>query len=57
MSQMKEQDKIMARELNKMDGRSNMPYRVFKVMAIKILTGIEKRVENFSETLTMIWKR
>ena len=28
-----------------------MPYRKFKVMVIKILTGLEKMVENLSETL------
>ena len=36
MSQMKEQDKITARELNEME-ISNMPDREFKVMVIKIL--------------------
>ena len=29
-----------------------MPDREFKVMVIKILTGLEIRVEDFSETLT-----
>ena len=43
MSQMKEQDKIRARDLSKME-ISNMPYRKFKVMIIKILTGFEKIV-------------
>ena len=38
---MKEQDKITARETNEMD-ISNMPDREFKVMVIKILTGLEK---------------
>ena len=50
MSQMKEQDKITVRELNEM-ALSNMPDREFKVMVIKILTGLEKRVEDISETL------
>ena len=47
---MKEQDKIRARELNEME-ITNMPDREFKVMAIKILNGFEKRAEDFSETL------
>jgi len=29
----------------------NMPDREFKVMTMKILTGLEKRVEDISETL------
>ena len=44
---MKEQDKIIARDLNKME--SNMPDRKFKVMVIKILTL--RRVENLRKTL------
>ena len=47
---MKEQDKIRARDLSKME-ISNMPSRKFKVLIIKILTGFEKKVENISETL------
>ena len=31
---------------------SNMSDKQFKVMAIKILTRLEKRVEDFSETLS-----
>ena len=31
--------------------RSNMPDREFKVMVIKILTGLGRRVEELSETL------
>ena len=50
MSQMKEQDKITARDLCEMDV-SNMADREFKVMVIKILTGLKNRVENISETL------
>ena len=38
MSQMKEQDKVTARELNK-TGISNMPDREFKVMVINKFTG------------------
>ena len=41
MSQMKEQDKITARELKEMEV-SNMPEEEFKVMVIKILTGFDK---------------
>lgn len=40
MSQMKEPNKITARELNEIQ-ISNMPYREFKVIVIKILTGLE----------------
>ena len=42
---MKELDKATAREQSKTDV-SNMPDRVFK-----ILTGLEKRVEDISESL------
>ena len=41
MFQMKEQDKITAKELNEME-ISNMPDRKFKVMVIKILNELEK---------------
>ena len=47
---MKEQDKITARKLNEME-ISNMHDRESKVMVIKILTGLEKRVEDLSENL------
>ena len=50
MFQMKEKDKITARDLNEMQ-ISNIPDREFKVTIIKILTGFEKKVEEFSETL------
>ena len=50
MSQMKEQDKTTARELNEME-INNMPDREFKVMVIKIFSGLEKRAEDLSETL------
>ena len=50
MSQMKEQDKITARELNKTE-ISSMPDRKFKAMVVKILTRLEKRVEDLSETI------
>ena len=42
---MKEQDKIRTRELNKMY-ISNMLDREFKVMAMKVFTGLAKRVED-----------
>ena len=45
---MKEQDKITARDLNK---NRDMPDREFKVIAIKILSGLAKRVEDLNETL------
>lgn len=45
---MKEQDKITAKDLSKME-ISNMPDREFKVLIIKILTRLEKRVEDNSE--------
>ena len=50
MSQMKEQNKITAGDLNEMK-INNMPVREFKVMAIKLLIGLDKRVGNLSETL------
>ena len=50
VSQMEGQDKITARGRNKTE-ISNMPDRGFKVTVIKILTGLEKRVEDISETL------
>ena len=50
MSQMTKQDKITPRDLSKRN-IDNMPDREFKVMAIKILNGFEKRAEDFSETL------
>ena len=46
---MKEQDKITARQLNEME-ISNMPDRKCKIIVIKILIGLEKRVENCNET-------
>ena len=41
MSQVKEQDKIVARELNETEV-SNMPDTELKVMVIKILARLEK---------------
>ena len=40
LSQMKEQDKAMARDLSETDIR-NMPAGVFKAMIIRIFTGFE----------------
>lgn len=45
-----ELDTVTARELNKTEV-NNMPNRQFKVMVIEILTGLEKRMEDLSETL------
>ena len=42
--------KTTARELSEMD-ISNMPDKEFKVMVIKILTILEKKLEDISETL------
>ena len=47
---MEEKDKITARDLNEMD-ISNMPEREFKVMIIKIFTGLEKGLEDLSKAL------
>jgi len=44
---MKKQNEITAKELNEME-ISNMSNREFKVMVIKILTGLEERVENMT---------
>ena len=53
---MKEQDKITARDLSKMEV-SNIPDREFKLMIIKILTGLEKGVQDISETLDKEMKK
>ena len=47
MPPVKERDKSTVKELNKMD-INNKPDGEFKVMVIKILTGLEKRVEDIS---------
>ena len=47
--QIKEQDKAMARDLSDAD-ISNMTDREFKVMIIRILTGLKNGVEDLSET-------
>ena len=47
---MKEQDKTHSREPHEIV-KSNMPDKEFKVMVIKILTGLEKRVDDLNETL------
>ena len=41
LSQTKEQDKAVAKDLSKTD-ISNMPDREFEAMIMKILTGLEK---------------
>ena len=46
---MKEKDKILARDLSEKE-ISNMPDRKFEATIIKILSGLEKRVEDLNET-------
>ena len=48
---MKEQNKATAGDPSKTD-ISNMPDEEFKVMIIRISTGLEKRVEDSHEILT-----
>jgi len=50
LSQMKEQDKVMAGDLSETDV-SNMPDGEFKAMIIRILSRLEKRMVDISETL------
>ena len=50
MLQVKEQENHSKRPKENGDLRK-ISNREFKVIAIKILTGLEKRVEDFSETL------
>ena len=52
LSQMKEQDKAMAGDLSKTT-INNMPDREFKAMTIRILTGLEKRVQDISGTINI----
>ena len=52
LSQVKEQDTAMARHLRKTD-ISNMPAEELKATIIRILTVLEKRIEDISETLTI----
>ena len=47
---MKEQAKATVRDLSETD-ISNMPDTEFKTMSIRILTELEKRVEDVNETL------
>lgn len=53
---MREQDKITERDLSEME-INNLPDGEFKVMFIKILNGLERRVENISDTLTTEMKK
>ena len=46
---MKEQDKNTAKKLNKTEV-SNIPDEEFKAMVLNIFTGLEKRVEDLTET-------
>ena len=47
---MKKQNKVTARDLRETD-ISNMPDGEFKGMIIRILAGLEKRMETFREAL------
>ena len=49
---MKEQNKAKARDLSKMD-ISNIPDGEFKETTLRMLTGLEKRIEDIRETLTI----
>lgn len=51
MSQMKELDKIVAKELNEIK-ISNVPDKEFKLTVIKVFTGLGKRVVDLNETFT-----
>ena len=59
---MHEQDKATPRDLSETD-TSNMPDKEFRVMIIKVLIGLEKRLEDLSETLNtemrnnIVWKK
>lgn len=48
---MKEQDRITIKKLNEME-INNMPDEKFKVMVIKILSRLEKRVDEFIRSST-----
>ena len=48
---MKEKNKAIARDLSETD-INIMPVGEFKATIIRILTGLEKRIEDFSKTLT-----
>ena len=50
MSQMKEQDKITARELKETE-INNMLDEEFEIIIIKVLIGLEKRMEDLGRTL------
>ena len=50
--QMKDQGKITTTDLKKME-TSNMTDRAFRVMVIKILNGLEKRVETSVRALKL----
>ena len=53
---MKEQAKVMARDLIETD-ISRMPDRKFKATIIRILTGLEERMEDFREAFTAYIKK
>lgn len=47
---MKEQDKVIARDLSETDP-SNMASGEFKETNIRILSGLENRIDDFRETI------
>ena len=55
MFQIKEQDKITVRDLSEREV-SYMPDPEFKVMIIKRHTGLQKKVDDISETLEKVIK-
>lgn len=55
MSQMKEQEKITARDLSERE-ISSTPDTEFKAMIMKILIGLKERVGNISKTLDKVIK-
>ena len=50
MSQMKEQDKTLEKDINVME-INHPPGKVFKVMVIKMLTKLSRRMTEHSEIL------
>ena len=51
MSQMKEQDKTLEKDINVME-INHPPGKVFKVMVIKMLTKLRRRVNEISENFS-----
>lgn len=55
MFQLKEQDKPQEKKLDVME-TSNIPDKDFKVMVIKMLTKLERRMDQHSENFNKRWK-